>query len=53
MVAVSLTGHLRVNLADSSPNGCIYPWIGERPETPDLRSDDREVFQYISKMRFA
>jgi hypothetical protein len=48
MQPVSLKGQVHVNLADFSSNGCIYPWIGEGCETPDLRGSDREIFQFVS-----
>jgi hypothetical protein len=52
-MAVSLTGQVRVNLADSARNGCIYPWIGEKLETPDLPLCHRDLFQYVTKAVFA
>jgi hypothetical protein len=49
MLAVSLKGQVHVNLADFSPNGRVYPWIGDRPETPDISQKDRAIFQNVSK----
>jgi hypothetical protein len=49
MLAVSLKGQVHVNLADFSPNGRVYPWIGDRPETPDIPPVDREMLQNVSK----
>jgi hypothetical protein len=48
MFAVSLKGQVHVNLADFSPNGRVYPWIGDRAETPDVSSAAREIFQNVS-----
>jgi hypothetical protein len=48
MCAVSLKGQVHVNLADFSPNGRVYPWIGDWAETPDVSPDAREIFQNVS-----
>jgi hypothetical protein len=48
MLAVSLKGRVHVNLADFSPNGRVYPWIGDWSETPDISSVNHEVFQSVS-----
>jgi hypothetical protein len=48
MLAVSLTGRVHVNLADFLPNGRVYPWIGDRAETPDISPDTHEIFQNVS-----
>jgi hypothetical protein len=48
MLAVSLKGQVHVNLADFSPNGRVYPWIGDRAETPDVSPIAREIFQSVS-----
>jgi hypothetical protein len=53
MLAVSLTGQVHVNLAVFAANGCIYPWIGAGPETPDLAHGYHAILQYISNIRFA
>jgi hypothetical protein len=49
MLAVSLKGQVHVNLADFSPNGRVYPWIGDRAETPDVSPIAREIFQNVSE----
>jgi hypothetical protein len=48
MCAVSLKGQVHVNLADFSPNGRVYPWIGDWSETPDVSPNAREIFQNVS-----
>jgi hypothetical protein len=49
MSAVSLKGQVHVNLADFSPNGRVYPWIGDWAETPDVSPVAREIFQNVSE----
>jgi hypothetical protein len=49
MSAVSLKGQVHVNLADFSPNGRVYPWIGDWAETPDVSLAAREIFQSVSE----
>jgi hypothetical protein len=53
MFAVSLKGQVHVNLADFSLNGLVYPWIGDRPETPDIPRLARNMFHNITKIAIA